>query len=56
MGAAEMAIRADPELAAMARGYASNNDKFIQGFAGAWTKLMNADRFKGPVGNVCAST
>jgi catalase (peroxidase I) len=34
--------------------YAAASDKeYSEAFAAAWTKLMNADRFDGPLGNVC---
>jgi catalase-peroxidase len=33
--------------------YASENDHFLTMFSAAWTKLMNADRFDGPFGNLC---
>merc|ERR1711916_342726 len=49
----DLAIRYDAELQAIAQEYASNNDLFLEHFAFAWTKLMNIDRFLGPVQNVC---
>jgi len=49
----DLVIRDDPALAAIAKGYASDNAKFLSVFKGAWTKAMNADRFKGPAGNLC---
>lgn len=33
--------------------YQADNDVFLQEFAAAWYKLMNADRFKGPDANAC---
>lgn len=51
----DMVIKQDPELAAIARQYAQDNDLFVSDFSAAWTKLMNADRFNGPVGSVCAN-
>jgi catalase (peroxidase I) len=36
-----------------AQEYASDNGAFLHAFAGAWAKLMNADRFDGPVRNAC---
>jgi catalase (peroxidase I) len=49
----DLAIKADPQLAAIAKGYADDGAKFASAFAAAWRKLMNADRFKGPAGSVC---
>jgi catalase (peroxidase I) len=47
------AAEQDPKLSAIAKEYAADNAKFLKAFAAAWTKLMNADRFKGPAGSVC---
>jgi len=33
--------------------FSADNDLFLNVFSKAWTKLMNADRFDGPTGNVC---
>ncbi len=33
--------------------YASNPAPFNDAFAAGWTRLMNADRFKGPTANEC---
>ncbi len=43
----------DPELLAIADQFAANNTLFLETLTGAWTTLMNADRFDGPTGNVC---
>jgi hypothetical protein len=51
----DMVIRNDPELSAIAKQYVMNNEIFLQDFSAAWTKIMNADRFKGPTGNECAA-
>lgn len=53
MTPADLAIRDDPQLNAIARAFASDNAKFLQVFSRAYVKLMNADRFDGPAGNVC---
>uniref|UniRef100_A0A383WLV4 Plant heme peroxidase family profile domain-containing protein n=1 Tax=Tetradesmus obliquus TaxID=3088 RepID=A0A383WLV4_TETOB len=50
----DVAIKRSPAFAAHAGEYAKDNAKFLQALAGAWTKVMNADRFDGPAGNVCA--
>lgn len=50
----DMAIRRDPKLAAIAKEYAADNNLFLKEYAAAWNKAMNADRFDGPIGNVCS--
>ena len=49
----DLLFRYDSELQAAAQALAEDNDYFLDTFAGAWVKLMNADRFSGPTGNVC---
>jgi len=50
----EEGIKYYPELRYWAEHYVAVGDKeFSHDFARAWTKLMNADRFDGPLGNVC---
>lgn len=51
----DLVIKNDPELSVIAREYAEDNSLFIKDFAAAWTKVMNADRFKGPAGNECSN-
>jgi catalase-peroxidase len=47
-------IRYYPELRTWAEHYASSGDKaFGDAFRTSWTRLMNADRFDGPVRNAC---
>merc|ERR1712185_831070 len=53
MTEADMVLIWDPVYRAIVEEFASNNDAFLQEFAPAWTKMMNADRFDGPVNNVC---
>ena len=43
----------DAELLAVAQEYAVDEAAFKAELATAWTKLMTADRFDGPTGNVC---
>jgi len=52
----DLVFRYDAELAAIAQEYAGDNDVFLEEFGKAWTKLLNADRFDGPTGNVCDKT
>jgi len=49
----DLLFRYDAELQAAAQDFAEDNDYFLNTFAGAWVKMMNADRFSGPTGNVC---
>ncbi len=53
MKPSDIVIKTDPEFSAIAKEYATDNAKFLQDFKAAWTKVMNADRFKGPAANVC---
>lgn len=46
-------LRYDHEFFPHALNFAGDEDYFMKVFAQAWTKLMNADRFDGPNGNVC---
>jgi len=43
----------DAELLAIAQSFAYDNQLFMDEFSSAWTKMMIADRFDGPVGNLC---
>lgn len=49
----DLLITYDPEFATAAQDFASDNDMFLEEFAAAWTKVMNADRYDGPTGNLC---
>jgi len=48
----ELALLED-EFSAIVTEYATNEETFKTEFMMAWTKMMNADRFKGPSENVC---
>lgn len=54
MTAADLAIKQHKPWKTIAEGYAADDTKFLQDFAAAWTKVMNADRFKGPAGSECS--
>jgi hypothetical protein len=43
----------EPSFLAAAQDFAADEDVFLEEFAAAWTKVMNADRFDGPAGNLC---
>eukprot|EP00466_Bigelowiella_natans_P011256 jgi/Bigna1/87257/estExt_fgenesh1_pg.C_180110 len=49
----DLMLRADAELLQHVEEFAGDEGAFFETFAHAWTKLMNADRFEGPLGNVC---
>lgn len=54
MTPADVAIKEHAPWKAIAEEFAADNAKFLQHFAAAWTKVMNADRFKGPAGSLCS--
>ena len=49
----ELALLED-EFSAIVTEYASNEETFKTEFMMAWTKMMIADRFKGPSENACS--
>jgi len=49
----DLALRWDADCLAIAQEYASDNDLFVREFQAAWNKVMIADRFDGPTGNLC---
>ena len=49
----DLLLRLDAESLAIAQDYAEDNELFLVDFSSAWTKLMQADRFDGPAGNLC---
>lgn len=53
MTAADLAIKQHDSWKTIAEGYAADNRKFLKHFSAAWTKMMNADRFKGPARSEC---
>ena len=50
----DMLLKWNPEYLAIAEEFAADNGAFLDAFAAAWTKLVNADRFEGASGSVCA--
>jgi len=49
----DVLLRDDPALLAIVQDFAVDDDAWRDAFAGAWTKLMAADRFDGPTRSVC---
>uniref|UniRef100_A0A6B2KZL8 Plant heme peroxidase family profile domain-containing protein n=1 Tax=Arcella intermedia TaxID=1963864 RepID=A0A6B2KZL8_9EUKA len=49
----DLAIRWDDTFLAIAQDFASDQSMFVREFLSAWVKMMNADRFDGPTGNLC---
>jgi len=45
----------DSELLSIVQEFAGEQQMFYRAFSAAWTRLMNIDRFQGPLGNVCNS-
>lgn len=44
----------DPEFSTIVDMFADDNTKFLEMFESAWSHLMTADRFDGPLTNACA--
>jgi catalase/peroxidase HPI len=51
----DIALLQDPSYMTIAEDFASDDSMFRREFATAWTKVVNADRFDGPVRSVCAA-
>ena len=51
----ELAFLEDPDFATIVKQFSADKKAFKEAFAAAWTKMMNADRFDGPLGNVCTA-
>jgi len=51
----DLYFKTDAELLAISQDFASDDEAFKKEFAAAWNKMMVADRFDGPTGNVCDS-
>ena len=49
----DLHFKTDPELAVITEQFALSQDLFLSELAEAWTLLMNADMFDGPLGNRC---
>merc|ERR1719401_331235 len=50
----DVLLIADPSFRAAVERFAYDEAYFFGVLASAWPKLMNADRFDGPTGNVCS--
>ncbi len=55
MTSSDLALVWDPEMKGIAVEYAQSNDQFLADFGAAWNKIVTADRFDGPTGNLCAA-
>ena len=53
MTPADMQILYNPDYKNTAQKFASDSQSFMRHFETAWVKMMNADRYAGPTGNVC---
>jgi len=53
MTAGDVTLLYNATLLSIVQEYAQDNATFQNEFKAAWTKLMNADRFDGPVNNKC---
>lgn len=49
----DLLIKQDQQLVGIVEEFAMDDSAFLREVAVAWTNLSNADRFKGPTGNVC---
>ena len=49
-------FKTDPELSVIAEQFAVNEALFLSELAEAWTLIMNADMFDGPLGNKCQTS
>ena len=49
----DLVLLYDAPSLSIVQEFASDNTVFQRDFKSAWTKLMNIDRFDGPVFNVC---
>lgn len=50
---ADLVLTMDDEYRKIVTEFAEDEQKFLEQFSLSWTKIMNADRFDGPDGNVC---
>jgi len=49
----DLLLVASAETLAAVQDYAGDEEMFLSDLSDVWTKMMNADRFDGPTGNVC---
>jgi len=49
----DLMYKTNPELKAIAEDYAIDESKFMADLGMAWNKLATADRYDGPIGNLC---
>ena len=49
-------FKTDPELSVIAQEFALDEAMFLSEVIDAWSLLMNADMFDGPMGNRCHQT
>ena len=49
----DLHFKTDPELLAITHQFAADNQFFLKEVGRAWTKIVNADMFDGPAGNLC---
>jgi catalase-peroxidase len=53
MTPADMRILWNPTYKNVAQNFASDSMEFLKHFKSGWVKMMNADRYDGPTGNLC---
>lgn len=51
----DLLLVASAETLSAVQDYAGNKEMYLEDLSNVWTKMMNADRFSGPTGNLCES-